>query len=58
MSNQRLALLNSFALPEKNHQKSLFDEGQPAIVDLSDLFIDPAGACSSLGYACRHQYSR
>ncbi|KAI1789044.1 hypothetical protein LXA43DRAFT_893681 [Ganoderma leucocontextum] len=46
MLNQRLALLDSFVLPEKNRQKSLFEAGQLAVVDLSDPFIDPASACS------------
>ena len=46
MLNQRLALLDSFVLPDKNRQKSLFEEGQLTVVDLSDPFIDPASACS------------
>ncbi len=46
MLNQRLVLLDSFVLPEKNRQKSLFEEGQLAVVDLSDPFIDPSSACS------------
>ncbi|PIL36894.1 hypothetical protein GSI_00584 [Ganoderma sinense ZZ0214-1] len=46
MLNQRLALLHSFVLPDNNSQKSLFEEGQLAVVDLSDPFIDPTSACS------------
>ncbi|EJF62847.1 hypothetical protein DICSQDRAFT_83519 [Dichomitus squalens LYAD-421 SS1] len=46
MLSQRLALLDSFVLPEQGRKKSLFRNGQLTVVDLSDPFIDPTSACS------------
>lgn len=43
---QRLSLLASFVDPVRSRQESLFKPGRLTIIDLSDPFIDPAGACS------------
>ncbi|KAI9066396.1 hypothetical protein FKP32DRAFT_1645965 [Trametes sanguinea] len=46
MLDQRLALLDSFIDPVTSRAGALFQPGQLTIVDLSDPFIDPSGACS------------
>jgi hypothetical protein len=44
MCDQRLSLLESFL--EHNSAKARFKAGEVTIVDLTDPFIDAAGACS------------
>ncbi len=44
--DQRLALLASFVDAAKSRKGSLFKAGRLTIIDLSDPFIDPTGACS------------
>lgn len=44
MCDQRLSLLESFL--EHNSARARFKAGEVTIVDLTDPFIDAAGACS------------